>query len=81
MKKFCIEHTDLYNGSKSIIASKFESKSDALKALAHRFGCVKRAAYKITEIAFSENDDENSSLYFCYRSRSGREEMLSIVQK
>lgn len=79
---YAIENTDLSNGAKSVILGNILSKGDALSALKHRFGCVSRAGYTITEKAFADTDvyDEQTTSYFCYRSHNGREQMLKIIE-
>lgn len=81
--EYSIEHTDLFNGAKSVIVGNIKDKADAIKALKHRFECARRAGYTITEKAFADTDvyDEQTTSYFCYRSRCGHEQMLKIIEK
>lgn len=83
MVTYCIEHTDMHNGAKVIIARHLQGKEAAINALKHRFGCVGRAGYTITEKAFADTDvnAEQMTSYFCYRSRDGREQMLTIIKE
>lgn len=80
--KYSIKHTNLFDGTKSVIVGNIKDKEDAIKALKHRFECVRRAGYTITEKAFADTDvhDEQTTSYFCYRSRCGHEQMLEITE-
>lgn len=80
---YCIEHTNMRDGSRIIKARHLLSKEAAINALKHEFYFIDRAGYTITEIAFADADINNEQLtsYFCYRSGDGIEQMLTIVKE